>query len=160
MDVFNKADFEGQSKVIPTLKNLFSGCTLNIEQHYNTKNPVDIYITATTKNNTEHYYAIECKHRNFAHTKFEKYGYIIEHHKVKELMKESQRGYKPIYLNSFNDGYMLIWNLEEIDFNECGETGELTFKKTTVLKDETRTYKLNKITLMKNQCVWRGKMKL
>ena len=42
-------------------------------------------------------------------------------------------------------------NYEEIDFNECGETGELTFKKTTVLKDETRTYKLNKITLMKKR---------
>lgn len=159
MDVFNRADFEGQSKVLPTLKLLFSGCTLNIEQHFNTKNPIDIFITATTQNNVEHFYAIECKHRHFAHTKFEKYGYIIEQHKVRDLMRVAKKGYKPIYLNSFDDGMMMVWNLNELNFDECGETGEMTFKRTTVVENETRTETLNKITLMKEQTVWMGKMK-
>ena len=63
MDIFDSTDMHGQSRILPTIKALFSGCTLQIEQHYEDKGGVDIYITATTKSGKEVWYAIECKDR-------------------------------------------------------------------------------------------------
>ena len=95
MDMFNEADKYGQSRILPTIKALFSGCTLNIERHFDDKNPIDIYVTATTKSGKEVWYAIECKDRKMSHTKYKDEGYIIEDHKMKELMKAANKGYRP-----------------------------------------------------------------
>ena len=67
MDIFDSTDMHGQSRILPTLKAVFSGCPLQIEQHYEDKGGVDMYITATTKNNKEVWYAIECKDRKMHH---------------------------------------------------------------------------------------------
>ena len=155
---FNDADKYGQDKVMNTITTLLSGCTLQIEQHFNDTNPIDIYITATTKSRKEVYYAIECKDRKMPHTKYQDSGYIIEDHKMKELMKAANKGYRPLYLNSFNDGYVIIWNLNKIDLNECGETGEKQFHRTTVKKSNNDLYTKNKITLKNNQAEWIGQI--
>jgi hypothetical protein len=93
-----------------------------------------------------------------SHTKYAEDGYIIEDHKVKELLKASEKGYKPIYLNSFSDDYIVVWNLNNIDFTKCGETGEKQFHRTTVLKNDFDLYSKNKITLKNSQSEWIGKM--
>ena len=158
MDKFNDADKYGQSRILPTIKALFSGCTLNIEQHFDDKNPIDIYVTATTKSGKEVYYAIECKNRKMHHTKYKDDGYIIEEKKINELMKAANKGYRPLYLNSFNDDYVIIWNLNNIDFGECGETGEIEFFKTEVTRGQTGKEKKNKTTLKNSQAVYIAKM--
>ena len=158
MDIFDYADKKGQSRILPTIKALFSGCTLQIEQHYDDKNPIDIYITATTKNNKEVWYAIELKDRKMPHTKYQYDGYIIEDHKIKELMNAANKGYRPLYLNSFNDDYVIIWNLNNIDLNECGETGEIEFFKTEVTRGQSGKEKKNKTTLKNSQAVCITKM--
>lgn len=158
MDMFNDADKYGQSRILPTIKALFSGCTLQIEQHFDDKNPIDIYITATTKSGKEVYYAIESKDRKMSHTKYQYDGYIIEDKKIKELMKAANKGYRPLYLNSFNDDYVIIWNLNNIDFGECGETGEIEFFKTEVTRGQSGKEKKNKTTLKNSQAVYIAKM--
>ena len=50
MNAFHKADKEGQKKVKDTIKVLFSGCTLTIDEHIEDSGYIDIYITATTAN--------------------------------------------------------------------------------------------------------------
>ena len=158
MDLFDKADYEGQDKVIPTLEAIFSGCTdLNIVQHYDDKCGVDLHMTATTEN-TEAYYAIECKDRKMEHTRYADDGYIIEDKKIRSLMAEHKKGYKPIFLNSFSDGHIVIWDLSKIDFDECGCTGERTFFRTEVTRGNSGIEVKNKITLKNSQAVWIGKM--
>lgn len=158
MDKFNDADMHGQDRILPTLKAVFSGCTLNIERHFDDKNPIDIYVTATTKSGKEVLYAIECKDRKMTHTKYKDDGYIIEDKKINELMKAANKGYRPLYLNSFNDDYVIIWNLNNIDFGECGETGEIEFFKTEVTRGQTGKEKKNKTTLKNSQAVYIAKM--
>ena len=158
MNEFNDADKYGQDKVMNTITTLLSGCTLNIERHFDDTNPIDVYITATTKSGKEVYYAIECKDRKMAHTKYQDEGYIIENHKMKELMKAANKGYRPLYLNSFNDDYIIIWNLNNIDLTECGETGEIEFFKTEVTRGQTGKEKKNKTTLKNSQAVCIAKM--
>ena len=158
MTEFNEADKYGQDKVMNTITTLLSGCTLNIERHFDDKNPIDIYITATTKSGKEVYYAIECKDRKMTHTKYKDDGYIIEEKKINELMKAANKGYRPLYLNSFNDDYVIIWNLNNIDFGECGETGEIEFFKTEVTRGQTGKEKKNKTTLKNSQAVYIAKM--
>ena len=115
-------------------------------------------LTAITKSGKEVYYAIECKDRKMSHTKYQDSGYIIEDHKMKELMKAANKGYRPLYLNSFNDGYIIIWNINKIDLNECGETGEKRFHRTTVKKSNNDLYSKNKITLKNKQAEWIGRI--
>lgn len=158
MDIFNEADMHGQSRILPTIKALFSGCTLNIDQHFDDKNPIDIYITATTKSRKEVYYAIECKDRKMSYTKYKDDGYIIEDKKIKELMKAANKGYRPIYINSFNDDYVICWDLSKLDFGECGETGEIEFFKTEVTRGQSGKEKKNKTTLKNSQAVCITKM--
>lgn len=158
MDIFDSTDMNGQSRILPTIKALFSGCTLQIEQHYEDKCGVDMYITATTKSGKEVWYAIECKDRKMTHTKYKDDGYIIEDHKMKELMKAANKGYRPIYLNSFSDNYIICWDLSKLDFGECGETGEIEFFKTEVTRGQTGKEKKNKTTLKNSQAVCITKM--
>ena len=158
MTEFNDADKYGQDKVMNTITTLLSGCTLQIEQHFNDTNPIDIYITATTKSGKEVWYAIECKDRKMNHTKYQYDGYIIEDKKIKSLLKAHKMGYRPIYLNSFNDNYIICWDLSKLDFGECGETGEIEFFKTEVTRGQTGKEKKNKTTLKNSQAVCITKM--
>lgn len=158
MDLFNDADKYGQSRILPTIKALFSGCTLQIEQHYEDKGGIDMYLTATTKSGKEVLYSIECKDRKMSHTKYQYDGYIIEDKKIKSLLKAHKMGYRPIYLNSFNDNYIICWDLSKLDFGECGETGEIEFFKTEVTRGQTGKEKKNKTTLKNSQAVCITKM--
>ena len=67
-------------------------------------------------------------------------------------------GYRPIYLNSFNDNYIICWDLSKLDFGECGETGEIEFFKTEVTRGQTGKEKKNKTTLKNSQAVCITKM--
>ena len=158
MDIFDSTDMHGQSRILPTLKAVFSGCTLQIEQHFDDKNPIDIYVTATTKSGKEVLYAIECKNRKMTHTKYKDDGYIIEEKKIKSLLAAHKMGYRPIYLNSFTDNYIICWDLSKLDFGECGETGEIEFFKTEVTRGQTGKEKKNKTTLKNSQAVYIAKM--
>ena len=158
MDLFAYADKQGQSRILPTIKALFSGCTLQIEQHYEDKGCIDMYLTATTKNNKEVWYAIEFKDRKMSHTKYQYDGYIIEDKKIKSLLKAANKGYRPIYINSFSDNYLIWWELSKLDFGECGETGEIEFFKTEVTRGQSGKEKKNKTTLKNSQAVCITKM--
>ena len=129
MDIFSCVDAYGQNKALNIIKDIFSGYTLNIEQHIEDKGRVDILMTATTKNK-EYYYAIECKDRYFPHNHYD--DMMIEVNKYNTLKDYSSLGYKPIYLNTFSDDTYLIWNL-----NTCvKKEGYKTAKKTTVVEGE------------------------
>lgn len=154
MNVFNQTDKIGQDKAVHCINRVFSASTLNIEQHYQDSNPVDIYVTATTRNGNERYYSFECKDRQMNHTKYADSGYLIEQRKIDSLLKESERGYTPIYLNTFNDGYCICWDLSKINFNECDELDK-PLPKTTVA-DTTKSKKNNRL-LKNNQAVFIGK---
>ena len=156
MNLFHKADKAGQKKVKDTIKVLFSGCTLTRDEHIEDSGYIDIYITATTATNTSITYAIEAKDRDMPHTKYAEEGYILEDWKKKKLEEASKQGYRPLYINTFTDNKMIVWNLNKIDYSKCGETGERIFHKTTVMKSNNDLYKKNKITLKNSQAVWIG----
>ena len=113
MDKYTQKDQQGQSKVVNELHKIFSACTLTIDQHYLDKSTVDIYVTATTQTGKESYYAIEAKDRDYNHNTFN--DYILEIPKYNELIKKVK--YKPLYVNTFKDNWMTIWNLNDIDVN-------------------------------------------
>ena len=157
MNEYNKRDYWGQKKVLPTLKQMFSGCTLTIDQHFNDKNEIDIYITATTKNNREVWYAIECKDRNYNHEYFKKNGFLIEQTKINALERAKENGYRPIYLNTFTDNICIIWNVANVNWDELKEyKGMLPIatvedKGEKEKKNKLLTYELKTlITAMKN----------
>lgn len=151
MNKFNEADKIGQNKILPTLYYLFRNCYLQIEQHIEDSGHIDIYMTATTQSSKEKYYAIECKHRNMEHTRF--YDYILEYSKEKYLKENSK--YTPIYANSFNDGYIIFWDLSKN--NEIKNIGEKTYNKYTVIP--SKRYVENKQAINVKSAVWIGKMK-
>lgn len=151
MNEFNKLDEIGQNKILPTLYYLFRNCYLQIEQHIEDKGHIDIYMTATTQANKEKYYAIECKHRNMEHTKYD--DYILEYSKEKYLKENSK--YTPIYANSFDDGYVIFWDLSKN--NEIKNIGEKTYSKYTVIP--SKRYVENKQAINVKSAVWIGKMK-
>lgn len=135
MSKFNDYDRKGQQKVMNILPNLFSGCTLNFEQHIDDNGKVDIFMSATTQ--TRMYkYAIEAKDRWYTHNYFD--TWVLEEDKYKELMKHYENGYKPIYFNTFSDNKFLVWDLSKVD---CTKKGELTTPKTTVVDTGTVTRK-------------------
>lgn len=156
-----EADYRGQQKVIPTLEKIFEPyfTTISIDPHFDDYSSIDIYMYGTKQDNTSIKYAIECKDRNMEHTAYAEEGYILEDHKKNKLMEARDMGYRPIYINTFTDDYMVVWNLDKIDFSECGTTGEKKWSQTTVYKGIDPTYKKNKITLKNSQAQWIGKIK-
>lgn len=121
LDLYSNADYIGQAKALEIFKQLFSGCTVQYEQHYSDKSPIDIYVTATTKNGKVSTYAVECKDRNFSIDRYD--DMMIERHKYNSI--KSVSGYKPIYFNTFTDGYA-VWNLQNTPYEErnvnCGKS--------------------------------------
>lgn len=111
---FQKTDEKGQAIALQHLKEVMGNCKLNIEQHVEDFNPIDIYITAVTPSDKTELYAFECKHR-------EKYNYeyvmnngaMLEIDKKDNILKAIENGYKGIYMMTFSDGYM-IWVLNDI----------------------------------------------
>lgn len=147
MNKFNEADKIGQEKILPTLKYLFRKCNLNIDQHIDDCGHIDIYFTATTKNGTEYYYAVECKHRRMPHTRYD--NYILEKNKEKYLMEDSK--YKPLYLNSFDDGWIIIWDLSKN--NQIEKLGEKVYNKYTVVESEKYVENKNALKVSDAVCV-------
>ena len=165
MTEFQKADNYGRDKVINTLVKLLTPYLNNIEIIYTgIKDKEDIFIIGNNKKkNNIIKYCIECKDRKFEHTKYdndemedEERGYIIEQHKKEYLISQSQLGYIPLYVNSFSDNYMVVWNLKKINWDECSTTGDKTFKEKTVVDSEK--YVDNKQTLKLEQAQWIGKL--
>lgn len=159
--LYYNADKRGQAKVIPVLQQIFSGCTLTIEPHYEDGSPIDIYMTAVTLSNKVITYAMECKDREYKHnTKFFlEEGYILEKKKEQRLKDASAKGYKPIYINTFADDVIIVWNLNKIDFSQCGETGNKQWHKATVIHQDGDLYEENKKTVRYEQKQWMGKIK-
>lgn len=150
MDIYDKADYDGQLKAVEQLKKIFSGATLTIEQHFDDKANIDLYVTATTEN-TISTYAIECKDRQYTHTYSNEW--FIEYSKYKRLMESKDDGYKPIYLNTFKDDYIAIWNVNVS--KPVWEEKEL--RKTTVEDTGVKKKLVGKLQL--KDSVYQGKFK-
>lgn len=124
-----KDGFECDKKAKNILKDLiennwFSSCTVYFDEENENYEyaSVDVVFTAITKANVEHKYAIELKERKgYDHTDYE--DWMIEPHKVKELEKYSNFGYKPMYFNLYKDGYYYLW-----DYDTIVSAGTETFK--------------------------------
>lgn len=141
MNDFNKKDKQGQDKAVPIIYNLFNSldCTINIEQHYADSAPIDIYVTATTQNGNQYFYAFECKDREYPHNHLFKYtsvpdGWVIEEHKYNNLKKANDVGWRSYYFNTFTDGAWMIW---EYDTKE-DDMGYIVVDKYTVQKSEKK----------------------
>lgn len=117
MNVFNMADQKGQDKVMSILDNLFSACTCNYEQFYTSTSPIDILMTATTRCDKQHLYAIECKDREYTHTYF-KDGWVIEEWKYNRLLDAKAKGYRPLLICTFSDNTYVIWDISTSPCNK------------------------------------------
>lgn len=156
MNEFSKADKYGRDKVKDRLLSLFSDYLSNVDLYYceDDTSRSDIFVSGWSNNDKLITYCIECKDRKFEHKKYEEEGYIIEQPKKEYLITQSQYGMIPLYVNSFSDNYMVIWNLNKINWDDCGKTGEKTFETTTVKKG--KLYQDNKQTLKLKQAQWIG----
>lgn len=105
-----------------------------------TKNPVDIYFTATTINNREVPYVAEIKEREYylADPKNEITTWMLETYKLDALMK--RKNHRPLYINFFKNDIFLVWDLKKIDFSEL-EIKRKELKKTT-LEDTGKKIKI------------------
>lgn len=126
MSKFNDVDRIGQEKVLKLLPNIFSGYTLNFEQHIEDNGKIDIFMTASTESR-EYKYAIEAKDRLYPSFAFE--DWVLEYDKYKELMKSYKKGYRPIYFNTFPDNKYYVWDMTKTNFS----SGSMTSKKYTVV---------------------------
>lgn len=147
---FKETDKQGQEKVVPMLKKIFSGCTLTVDQHWEDSAPVDILVTARTTNNNEYYYCFECKDRWYDSNRFE--DWTIEPHKIKTLQQYYSSGYTPCYVNTFKDNVMVIW-----DINKCNMTEHTIYASKTTVVDTGKVLKNNK-GLKIDDAVWKGEM--
>lgn len=148
MDIFSETDRIGQDKVVEILKDTFSACTLNIEQHYEDKAYVDIIMTATTANNVSHTYAIECKDRWYKSTAFN--DWMLEEHKYNHLMEYKKKGYKPIYFNTFSDGKYMLWDVSKGDWEK-----KIFNCPNTTVEDNGRQDKV-RLLLPSSACTYSG----
>lgn len=105
-----------------------------------TKNPVDIYFTATTINNKEVPYVGEIKERKYylSHPKNKVTTWMLETYKLDALM--ARNSHIPLYINFFLNNYMLVWNLNKIDFSKL-EIREMELEKNT-LEDNGKIMKV------------------
>lgn len=163
MNEFSKADKYGRDKVKDRLLSLFENNLNNVDLYYceDDTSRSDIFVSGWSNNDKLITYCIECKDRKFEHTKYdndkmedEERGYIIEQPKKEYLITQSQYGMIPLYVNSFSDNYMAVWNLNKINWDNSGTTGEKTFETTTVKKG--KLYQDNKQTLKLEQAQWTG----
>lgn len=113
MDIYEYADEKGQSKVLPILNDIFSGCTVTVEQHYADKSPIDLYVTVTNEL-SENKYAIECKDRQYNSTAFNEW--MIEPRKYQRLLEAKEQGYIPLYFNTFSDNQYKVWDISKSYF--------------------------------------------
>lgn len=127
MDEFERAEISGQTKAVKVIKELFKNCKLNIVQHIENKNGIDIYVTATTKNGTTARYSIEAKDRSMEHKSFGGL-WMIEKPKMYKLIDDVSKGYTALYLNTFGDNTYFIWNPMKNKFVD----GIINAKKYTV----------------------------
>lgn len=132
MDRFAAADKKGQAKLVDQLNKIFSGQTITIDQHYIDKETVDIYMTATTKSNISYFYVFETKDRKFDHNK---YGdCMLDVKKYEELIKRKGK-YKPMYVHTFQDDWLSIWDISKIDISKY-EPKTISRKRYTVVNSD------------------------
>lgn len=139
LDEFSEADKQGQDKVVPILKEMFKKCKdVVLEQHYEDKGGIDIYLTATTHKGYTKKYAIECKDRDYSHTSFSvpyketPAGWVIDVPKYEKMVKAANDGYMSLYLNTFSDNTYYVWDV----VNSNSTYGKYKAGKTTVKKSE------------------------
>lgn len=129
---FENAEIKGQHKLVNQLYKIFSGCTLTIDQHTNDCETVDIYVTATTKSNNSYLYVFETKDRNFDHNK---YGdCMLDVQKLEQIKKRGYK-YKPMYVHTFTDDWLSIWDISKIDFSKY-QPKSIPRGKYTVIKSD------------------------
>lgn len=102
-----------------------------------TNNPVDIYFTATTICNKEIPYVAEIKERKYYLSNPNKKvtNWMLELYKLDELKK--RKDHTPLYINFFLNNYMLVWNINKIDFTKL-EVREMDLAKNTLEDNGTR----------------------
>lgn len=149
MNKFFEADVKGQNKVLPVLRNMFSGFNTKVEPHFDDYTAIDIYMSASTSS-TLYKYAIECKDRDMSHDKYD--SYILEDSKREKLLEAFKEGYKPIYINTFTDDYMVVWDLSKIDFNDCAELKAL-LPATTVEYGAKKNKKNKLLKIEDSKCI-------
>ena len=148
MDKFSAADLQGQEKVVNQLKKIFKNQTLTIEQHYSDCETVDIYVTATTKTNVSYLYVFETKDRNFDHNK---YGdCMLDEEKLIEIRKREGK-YKPMYVHTFSDDWISIWDISKIDFSKY-QPKPIKRRKRTVVPSEKIVRK--SYLIPRSECVY------
>ena len=159
---FFEADKRGQYKVLSTIcetlykSNSVKVLTFNL--NYDNYSPIDIYIRVLTESDNMYSYAIECKDRNCKHTDFAEEGFLITTQKLMKLLEAAAEGYKPLYLNSFTDGYFVIWDLSKIKITDLGITRKKAFPKTTINNESHKVVEEQRLTLKLKDCVYCGKL--
>lgn len=148
MDKFSEYDKKGQDKAVTILKDIFSNCTLDIEQHIEDKGKVDIIMTATTPKGKKYKYAIECKDRYYPHNQYE--DWMLEEHKYRDLMEYAESGYKPIFMNTFSDNTYICWNVSECQMHKK----MFTTTKTTV--EDNGSIQRYRYMLPTSECTYSG----
>ena len=152
LNKFNSVDAYGQEKVIKVLKDIFSRNNPRFIQHIEDNGRVDIEMYVTDKNGNEVKYAIECKDRYMPDWRYN--SYIIEDGKIDALTTYSADGYKPLYINTFSNDMMYVWDISNIEYDMI--YGKEYHYKTV---EESGTYRKDKKMVRKEDAVWVGKMK-
>ena len=140
MTRYDKQEIRGREIVIDyLLKSYLHITNPDYIKPTETTNPVDIYFTATTKNNREVPYVAEIKERKYylTHPKNEITNWMMETYKLDALMK--RKNHRPLYINFFKNDCFLIWDLKKIDFSDL-EIRKMELKKTT-LEDTGKKFK-------------------
>ena len=126
-----KCDREQKQLVKALIAELFKNYDVIFDEE-NDKNEyadVDILFTAYTKDGYfVRRYAMEIKQRLYDHSDFGG-EWFIEMKKYNDLLNYLSSGYTSVYLNTFNDGYFAIWDIEDIVKNH--KEGDWTIKPHT-----------------------------
>ena len=125
----------------------FSSCTIvfDEENEMNEYATMDMLFTAYTTTGHHYAYAIELKERKgYNHSDFTEW--MIETHKLNDMKRYRQFGYKCFYFNLFKDGIYYLWNYDTIAENHKealipikphtqGEDTEEKVKQTRIMID-------------------------
>ena len=141
MSLFTQADKAGRDKVINHINSKYPN-RYRMEVKVGEYDSTDIDVTGYTKSN-EVWYTWECKDRCFPHTAFTG-EWVIEDKKIAALRGNTDR--KGYYVNTFSDGYMVIWDISGMSDEEIEglPVKECTWKKTTVV-DSGKEKKVKKL---------------
>lgn len=124
-----QCDWDSKKRVMEAMRDAYRPNMFIFEIDENPKSIIDCRAIGITKDNKTIHYAIECKHRNCTADKYD--AYYCEPSKYDtlnwaRLYDNVDRSY---IANEFNDGTILLWNINDLDPNE---TEDVRIARTTV----------------------------